>query len=66
MIKAGDWLDIPEPHYQYGTGMLSLQVTWIKESGDPEWVQVTGTSQYWEGERYALVRRSALKNALRK
>lgn len=64
LVQAGDVVRVPEAHYLYGTGVLTMRVTAVgadlaKYPG-LEWVGLKGVEIRWDGsdgdEREALVR----------
>lgn len=63
-IRPGQVITIPEEHYLYGTGPLTLRVTEVDEHPPPgvEWLTVRGVEQRWNGdgdEREVMVRIAA-------
>ncbi len=66
MVKVGQVIRVPEEHYCYGRGMLTLRVTAVDPSPHPnlEWLRVMGVEIGSDGsdgkERTVLVRVSAL------
>jgi hypothetical protein len=68
-VKPGDVVKIPEEHYCYGLGALTLRLTAIfpphPQWLDREWIFVRGVEIGWNGaeygERQVLVRIKALK-----
>jgi len=66
LVVAGQVLTVPEAHYLYGTGDLTLRVTAVDPRPHPalEWLRVKGVQVLWDGsdgpERLVDVRVSAL------
>ena len=68
LLRPGDVLRIPEPHYLYGVGLLVLRVTQVgpvERLPDGEWLTVEGMQLGWNDTelhaRRVLVRVSALR-----
>jgi hypothetical protein len=71
-VKVGDTIQVAEPDYLYGVGMLKLRITQIfgvSQHTDGAWLNVRGVQLYPNGneggERNAAVRFSVLAQAKR-
>ena len=66
-IRVGDTVRIPEEHYEWGTGDLTVRVTAFEADQDagPAWVRVRGVEIDRDGaerrERVVLARRSGMR-----
>ncbi len=64
LVQVGDVVEIPEAHYLYGTGALTLRVTAVgadlEKYPSLEWVGLQGIEIRWDGsdgeERQVMVR----------
>ena len=74
-IKPGDVLQVNEPDYKYGTGILRLRVSKVGSAQrlpDGEWVDLEGFTLRADGShlatepRHVLVRISSLRGALKR
>jgi hypothetical protein len=69
LVKVGDTIEVPEPDYCYGRGLLRMRVTTVESGSLPvdrlEWVRLVGVPIYERGNegpvRVALVRVAALR-----
>jgi hypothetical protein len=68
MIRRGQVLSIPEAHYCYGTGVLTIRVTEVCDEIhlNLEWLRIQGVEILWNGadgpSRDVLVRVAALRS----
>lgn len=66
-IRAGQVIRVPERHYCYGIGTLTLRVTEVDPRPHPnlEWIRIKGVEIRWDGadgdHRDVLVRVTALR-----
>ena len=64
LVQVGDVVQLPEAHYLYGSGVLTMRVTAVgadlEKYPSLEWVGLKGTEIRWDGsdgeERQVMVR----------